>query len=1678
MIKSNIVADEFNTLDVQKFERPTTRSSIAEASQSQTKSQTASTVQSPNLTNHGFAMSKVGSAEKKSSANNGSSQPAKGDKSDQEISPIEVLEKNFNAKNVAKDHKEGKKEAMKVKVRQDIEPNPEVYPGESIGKPYGDPDGYQTIGDGIFLMNTQQEAALTSKSSGKNTMNLDTFLVNPDDVKALTAEEYKAYAKGKKMPDPTQENLPDILSNLDKNSAKRRSNDTNFNENSSERGNFTLMNKALTEQDGTNSNEKSRNTENVDSKIIDEEPQMNGRGENASSLGQISSNELDGASNNEPSADTDAMTPTEMKALESFQNKLGQEDKVIGKIILTKKNDNGQMEYIKKTNDMLHIENQKQIDNVVDKYKKEESNFIQKNPFVMDKPKLLEKINSTTYQDVGATKRGYLATNDNFRVENVYNSLLKEDEMISKGLNEKAEVRKAISKHKSNPEDEQVSKFLDFLENEDKKTESGDSDLDVKPKKKTTKSKPHLKDSNAHLLILEPSLGALSDKFSSDGTPQMTGKDLNHILGDEEKKSKKIRKLKAHLKKAIGEKSKSKQGQILNALKNYLAKTIQEKDKQMKSTAKKTSMKHAATSKAMNRATSSKGKAYLKDSQIKIMEMNGRGDSRLMSKKLTFDNRETDDKKKSAKDVEKSNRKEYEKPTHSPQNKAHLKSRSQKNHKSLKKVTRNHKFQKDSKMREGDMKSDLYVVAKTGKKGKKGKDKEYYWQGTVKPETRQLPTSPTEQIRKLGRISNILPVSFEPASPEGIGQVIGDSNNIASIGTVTKETTGFGDTNAETGASKTYESNVDNFHKPVLNKIDENAISSTSFFSGSKSKGDVYNQLLKQGIDPIAQKFVNSAMEEINDKDLAKVAGLVSKDSSKVVSMFNSDSQRPKLEGFAGSEERQDENIDDEEYEKLTNKHQNGNKKQKLKIVLHLPEKMEGNIEEIHGQDSEMPIGTIKDLTMQYVKNDQKASLGQELANDDEDTLEGILSKPTAKLVEFHPQATVSSTEYVPETVQGKEVNEWNGKDNEDQEETNEETKERNDNDYMDNTKSNKLLSMIKHSEELLQKELGPHENREENTEGFISIAGEREDQDNDLANHHEQGASKSLTGKNKSHLKSKKKKKPEKRIENYYYKAEPSISPNIYADQINYEQQSKEVSQQIPSDTVDKIDQIFNADQQLMPNNFLLEDQKALGKPGIGPLTENHRRKPAKGTKTKKPDSQTSASKEPKNAQMNTVGVHWKDLPHSPHFHLVPESHNLHIEGGKIHGGIINGGFISGGDIEGGDIEGGVITGGKILGGLVKDGRIENGVLNNGTIDGGVIQGGNISGGRIRAGVVAGGKLKGGEIDGGKLSGGEIDGGVLKSGEIRGGFLKSGSVEGGLLKGGTIEGGHLLGGVMLGGKLKGGVVKSGVIRGGTIEGGVVDGGVIEEGVVIKGGVVRGSFPINSTVAFDENSKKKTEDEEELSDKKIEEDLLNFSNSPPEKVTLATPTTAQLYKLKVDAASQDHFAEPAQQASAEKVPEEPITKPSSSEDPINISTLGAPESWPVEGKHKNAKQTDSNKHKVASVSYSNAEEQKQKLAVDKPKAVQSGKSNNIQTFFKIPEKADSTRLVNETDEFQQLAADSDNADQKSLMMRSPTPISMMKNVASYFLKNYGTTTRATIGNIWTLPTLSYIHNFL
>ena len=179
-------------------------------------------------------------------------------------------------------------------------------------------------------------------------------------------------------------------------------------------------------------------------------------------------------------------------------------------------------------------------------------------------------------------------------------------------------------------------------------------------------------------------------------------------------------------------------------------------------------------------------------------------------------------------------------------------------------------------------------------------------------------------------------------------------------------------------------------------------------------------------------------------------------------------------------------------------------------------------------------------------------------------------------------------------------------------------------------------------------------------------------------------------------------------------------------------------------------------------------------------------------------------------------------------------------ILGGVVWGGEVDGGEISGGEIRGGKITNGYITGGIIKngtmkGGKIKGGEIDGGEIDSGLVDGGVVSGGIIEGGHLVNGSVEGGIFKGGVISGGSLKSGEMDAGELKSGSIEGGTMKGGIISGGKLLGGTMLSGELRGGVVESGVIKGGIIDDGIIRSGEIGPGVeITGGVFEGGTIIS----------------------------------------------------------------------------------------------------------------------------------------------------------------------------------------------------------------------------------------------------
>ena len=1874
MIKSSLLADEFNTLDVEKVGTPESRSHIeskiinepANVLSRRTRgpgAPPAKTLIPATIKDLGSLISKDASNSEKASAPTKKSnvndnvdfiihvddQDATDDvpgeertlhdkgQEDQSLKDKILKSQSSNDKSFNNQSFDLKKNKT-MNLRQEIEASPESYAGASIGKPYGDPDGYQTIGDGIYLMSTEQEAALMPKVTANNAQTLDTFL-KPDSLKSFskqTQADDVRIGTTKQMPEPSATTLPDILTHLDTNGAKKNDSGDKLVEAASVgQGNrFSADAVASSLAEATPASEGVKTSNEPVS--INKEPSP--------------APEAEAPSNTEPSADVEGMTSSEIQALDSFEDKLGKEDKVIGKLILTKKVDKGQQEFVEKTNAMLQNENKQQLDNVFSKSQAEESAFVQKNPYVLDKPNLLEKIRNVTYKeidatkrehlgtnsnvkaaempkslgviknatsedagntkrgsvgtnidvvmpkfvvgrmknvtykDVGATKRGFLGTNDNIRVEKMYNSLLKEDDMISKGLNGNTRnaVRKGLKHHQHNPEDEQVNEFLNFIENQDDKIDYDDFDdgadigIERKKKKKEPKSKGKkkgaLKKGKTRLMILEPSSELLTDTFSSKGMPQVLATDLKAFAGKNKKETKvressesknenfrNGRKAKTHSKvreasaKKINESKNNKN--VLKTSKannqtqmNIASKNVTKMNFDSSKNSSLTHVKEKLPKKLAQKSVKTEDGSRHND-KFAILEMNaakfdtnktGASSNDINKDKVAIVNKsdKAELKKVQSKPIKSSTATSVKKIVgrHSRRRPAFSKLCRRRKCKKIGHAARN---QNAMKMEEGELRYNLFVSSKkrndeSKQKSKKSKeDKEYYWHGTVKPETRQLPTDPSEQIRKLGRISNIMPVSFEESTSEGgVGQVVGDLNNIASFGSPSKEIP-FGDESSDNNdpaaALKEYKEEIETIesgkhNKPAVNKIDENDISSTSFFSASKSNSGTLKDLEKEGMDPESNKMVKAALNQIDSKEIENMKGFVDTDKTKTMALFDPNSLKPKLEEFDQDSLKEDSTgsetepgnehetaSDNEVVNAIEAARMSGrpHKKHKMKIVLHLPDEIEGGSQEIRGKGSEA-IGTIKDISMEYIKNKKESGLGKELAEDDEDTLEGILSKPTARLEQFHPSTTVTGSDFVPDTVMGKESNEWDAKDIEDKEsaslkeDASDQGRERNDNEPVDTLKSNKILSMIKNNEEFLQKTLGRHGSGEmtgvgnEGMERFVGKAnddlGDSEGSSSQKGYERPMGKSVASILKNKQRRKNKNKSKQDKQKQDMELAMHETATPNIFADQIDYEHRSREVSQEMPTETVSQIKQILSADEHLMPINFLLEDQKALGKPGIGPMAVKNmknRKAPTKpGSKTAKVTK--ASSKKPPSSEFATLSADNPLSMLSPHIPLAsfdhhypplgglpPQSHKLRIQGGTIQGGSLSGGFISGGVVKGGDIEGGAILGGKVLGGVFKDGRMEEGILYNGTVEGGLIQGGKIYGGEIKSGVMKGGKLKGGAILGGRLSGGEMDGGFLRSGEIRGGTLKSGSVEGGLLKGGTIEGGHLLGGVMLGGKLKGGVVRSGVIRGGVIEGGVVDGGVIEDGVVIKGGVVRGTFPRNVTAMMNESALDTDSGSDEGKESVSGKEKSDLTAKETEAVESIKPTTAQMYKINVDPSTTEHLIEQSIPAdSGAKNHDDSQSNSDKPTDPPHINIIGAPESWPVENKDK-GKQSDLEKPKVAPVTYSSAAPQKPKPAAAKPEPHQGGGSkvapeSKLKLYLDNLEKTKAEEVKplvlqnNNADEFIQLARDRSNAAAKSVMFRRPTPSSfhLVRTSGNGYVKNYGTTTRATIGKMF------------
>eukprot|EP00794_Sanderia_malayensis_P014146 gene14146-15623_t len=1579
-----------------------------------------------------------------------------------------------------------------TKQRQEIENTPEAFAGQRVGKPYGDPDGYQTIGDGIYLMNNegdqpfepgltgqnlemtadQADAGETASSSqegeqatetSKQAMDSGAAQVAPDSAgqKPTSKAEQPALNAGQSAPveigkqasigsasqhtptspaerlisnkadwgksesGRTKASSAEVSGAVSSGAASHAPAGSKVAKTSSEQeisepsaGNLNQILTKLGTDEGAQKSGTAKNTTVIANKNGHSTKVANNgtKVKPSSNMGQYTAPVY--ANNKEPAADVEAVTPKELNVLETFQNTLKLEDKKISKEMSSSETQdkNHDAAYAAMTKAMIQNLNQQQLDRVVDRMRTEDSAFIKKNPYVLNKDTLLHALDSVKYKDNEITKRGFLTSNDNIPVEKLYNSLLREDEWLKSGMDGKAEPKDMINGEysKDSPDDEdKVSELLNFAEKEDVNIPN---DVQDKSIEKVSSHKEKLYD-------------ALKIKQSGSKTSR------HKSAGYKGKKTRKREKSKL----MIFEPSASL---ISSARAQRNSKQNTEKVEE------KISEKHAVRNERLKdneEAITAKEKgAYYTDmsskgKQTSSEESTGPANDNYQAKENNVSNMKTTQDKY----------KEQRKPDSFSQTSRFSQPYSSKKLKSKKRVKKVRSRRRHGKgeiiMKEGAMKdgADSETIDNWKKYGQKQTparnedDKEYYWHGTKKPETRQLPTDPTEVMRKFGKVSNILPTSIENDMTGGESKFVGDKNNIANDGT---------ESPIKSYNKKNNGNNDEGFLTTPVRKINENELSSTAFFTASDSHYAPTKVFEKQADSAISPTVMQDALKMINNNDMQDVKGYIDKDDSKTLAFFDQGSMQPKLEEFdvAGKlhgKESHRHSVQTAVSPEKSNK--------QVKVVLHLPElNGRGGVHQIHGKNSGVSIGSIQAIDSNGFAKQRKVAkkvsgiktpgIGQRLAEDDEDSLEEVLYKPTAKLVQFHQPTTLSGNEMVPTNSIGQETKEWSkesseGKETVPMEGSDEEPAGRERNDMAANSLTGKnILDLIN------QSEVGFKDNLLK--EGANAGVG---DSDNDEFTLPGDNTSKEPGNHRANGKKKEKNARPEKQqrfrnrneavallqqddpneskqiLESTEEREENKVS-NIYADQMRYDQKQKEVSELMPTEAVNQIKEILRSDDHMMPLKFLEKDRQmfnrlnephqpiehqneeitkqvseekqeneedSINRPNVAALLSQLRMKNKKeqallseAAAHLKPTVRDDSQIQMKNKEANAVPMTEPNIEpaYAPEHqsvlaNLLSPGRRIQVKGGKIFGGKIlggqiNGGTIRGGLVEGGDIEGGSIIGGKITGGFFKNGRMENGVMYNGTVEGGVIKGGEIYGGRMVSGLMEGGKLRGGSIFGGKVTGGEIDGGSLKSGEVRGGFLRKGSVEGGVLKGGSIEGGHLMGGVMLGGHLKGGIVKSGIIRGGTIEGGVVEGGVIDDGVVIKGGVIRGFDDKASTTDDGNESKESSTDE-----KKPEENKVKYvDNSDPSSQLLSlksvAPLPTNLYKIHVDTqASEEHTVEPNLQA--QDVGGSNSNGRQGGQDAINI--LGAPESWPVKNKESKNSDEEEDKNRVLPVTYSN-----------------------------------------------------------------------------------------------------------
>ena len=1324
-----------------------------------------------------------------------------------------------------------------------------------VGRAYGDPDAYETVGDGIYMMN-----------EGEDEVKPDKMIPLASFSKPKPEKPTNRVGTVKGMKNSVSTNLKKILNKLNKQDKKFARAGNQF------------------EKDEANA---------LSSDETDENPVQN---------------------------DVEAITPDELASIRRLENKLKAEDRQVDKVSMRKEKDDNA--YGVRTDLQIKKQNKHDIQTIISRLVGEDRAFIKHNPYVVDRNNLLKKLKHIRYKDVPALKRTFPEDADSWHIKNVYNSLLKEDEEIVKNMNSPSDkkLKKFISKSAHDDDDWKIKEFLKFAENEDKEI-SKEKNKKLKLRD-STKAK---KKNNTDVLVTNPSFAVMGSQFTSDGMPKFGNVDIEDYLykSRPEKGDKMNMKLlkKADLHNKVSKKN-STEGAGEDRTDTFSVKENSKTVDFKSSSAKDKSKNHTnlfQSGSIMSNQTSVANCTSLNRSHNATMNQGQKRNFPTSKVPVT------------------SNSSDFRPLKAISQQKVKFHSRNALKRNRYLKHRRHHHYKNATN--EGDLNNilirDLKRVLKKDLRSKTGKvivtlvtddkettirtdedsnKKDKRWKATAKPSERQFLSEPDREMDHFSHMTNIVPFTVHENDAGGVEkQIFGNENFIASS---------------------------------VISEKGKNDIASTSFFAPTKphamledNEGEDFRPQSPSEAPP---EIVQSAVKEADSKDLQDIKGVVDGDMQTTMAVFDPKSAQNKVVAFQNGLKSIDEDLFQQDHSTRENERinsfskdsDNSKEPNNFKIVLHLPKNYNGGPEDIHGIDSNNPIGSVEQIVDKEANGGQEninvQSFSKKLEEDEEDALGKILRQPTPP-----PSSTAAmSTEHANEN---KEQNHAEQGSNEDEREQAVDVMAAN-----GKKPENNILNLIKQNEVSLEQKLEGksdddvigdlvkgYKEKNENSDKGIEANNHMSSEANspgsfantDQTNYNKEDESSLLSNDIFSGPSNVNPSKPKLAGSSNSKIMQPSMQfSSIKPPHPSFVQSQPAPAKPVPEVDVSKLlDQLqnprkpdrikvaqytpssINSQAQSPPSNTNTVAQQtpsdnnspSPNKPKVNPVAQNT------------PSGNTSSQDQPSTVT-NAAAP------------FAPGNMKIRIKGGQIHGGLIRGGTITGGILNGGDIEGGSILGGRVDGGKFMSGVMENGLIINGTIEGGRIKGGVIEGGSLKSGSVEGGHLKGGSVEGGALKGGEMYGGSLKSGEIDGGFLRNGSVEGGILKGGSIEGGHLLGGLMLGGHLKGGIVKSGVIKGGIIEGGVVEGGVIDDGVVIKGGKVVGAsispqYKMTATYQPQQNVH-----------------VSNYQSSNNNNEVLSPSSNQQNARQQDDSNSNEINAQ--------------------QEPPSDNNILGVPESWPLKNK--------------------------------------------------------------------------------------------------------------------------------